>query len=188
MTGAGALPRVTYAVAASLDGFIAGPNHELGWLEAFGSPSDYGHDAFYAGVDALVMGRETFDVCRSLGDWPYTGKPCWVLTRGGPWPVPAGADVRFTAQSPGALLTEWQQAGLKRLWLVGGGQVAAHFHTHGGLHELTVTTLPVTLGAGRPLWAPGPGFRSTPWRLLGVTPYPNGVVETRYTTAAATLK
>jgi dihydrofolate reductase len=188
MTGEHALPRVTYAVAASLDGFIAGPNHELDWLEALGSPSDYGHDAFYAGVDALVMGRETFDVCRSMGGWPYAGKPCWVLTRGGPGPVPAEADVRITSKSPVDLLTEWQNAGLKHLWLVGGGQVATHFHAHGCLHELIVTTLPVTLGAGRPLWAPGPGFRPAPWRLLGVTPYPNGVVETRYTTAAAASK
>lgn len=180
MTPTPAPPRVAYYVATTLDGYIAGPNHELGWLEAFGSPSDYGYDAFYAGVDALVMGRETYDVCRGFGGWQYPGKPCWVLTRGTPGPAPAGADVRFTGVAPRDLLRAWQAAGLQRVWLVGGGQVAAWFLAEGCLHEAIVATLPVTLGAGRPLFAHGAGFQAVGWRLLSLKQHDNGVVETHH--------
>jgi dihydrofolate reductase len=174
------MTRVAYYVATSLDGFIAGPNHELDWLEGFGPPTDYGYDAFYAGVDALVMGRETYDVTRGFGDWPYLGKPCCLLTHGAPGPVPPGADVQFTAATPTDLLQRWHAAGLKRVWLVGGGQVAAQFLAEGCLHELIVTRLPVTLGAGRPLLAQGPGLQLARWRLVELKQHANGVVETHH--------
>jgi len=66
----------------SLDGFIAGPNDELDWLERGGGPpSDHGFTAFFATVDALLIGRRTWEVVGRFPKWPYGDKRVFVLTR-----------------------------------------------------------------------------------------------------------
>ena len=76
-------PTLIYYVAASLDGYIARPDGRVDWLEATqSSGDDHGYHAFYDSIDALLMGRMTFDTLMDFeGDWPYPGKPCRVLTR-----------------------------------------------------------------------------------------------------------
>ena len=76
-------------VGASLDGFIARSNGELDWLPHGGG--DNGYDAFIATVDALVMGRNTYDKVLTFGTWPYGAKPVFVLSSRPLSPPPAGA-------------------------------------------------------------------------------------------------
>jgi dihydrofolate reductase len=168
------MTQVVYFVAASLDGFIAGPNGELDWLHDFDTPShDYGYADFLAGVDALVMGRRTFDVTRGFGPWPYGERPTWVMTR---HPASDLADlqpnVRLTGESPARLLAQWQAQGHRRVWLSGGGEVAAAFLHAGCLHELVLSVMPVTLGCGVPLFQPGPALQATRWAWQSSTPHP----------------
>src|SRR5918997_6056408 len=83
-------------IAVSLDGRIARPDGSVDdWLAADYPAEDFGFDAFLAGVDAILMGRGTYDAVRRLGDWPYTGKPTVVLTtRPLDYPPPAGVAAR----------------------------------------------------------------------------------------------
>lgn len=149
---------VVYYTAVSLDGFVAGPGDDLGWLFAHepepGGPNDY--EAFIAGVGALLMGRTTFDwvideLARTGAAWPYS-LPCWVLTTR---PLPAAAadiDVRATSASAEQVVTEMRAAaGAADLWCVGGGRTASWLHAAGLLDEIRVTVAPEVLGAGTPL-------------------------------------
>lgn len=90
------LPRVSIYLALSLDGFIAREDGSLDWLERVQAEGeDYGYAAFYAGIDAVLLGRKTFDTVLGFGAWPYEGRPVYVLSSRdlGPLPgfVPKGA-------------------------------------------------------------------------------------------------
>jgi dihydrofolate reductase len=68
-------------IAVSLDGRIARPDGSVDdWLAADYPAADFGFEDFLAGVDAILMGRGTYDAARRFGDWPYPGKPTVVLT------------------------------------------------------------------------------------------------------------
>ncbi|GER23437.1 dihydrofolate reductase [Zafaria cholistanensis] len=176
------MARFRYYVAASVDGFIADRNNDLGWLLAFdgfeGHQQNY--DDFLTGIGALVMGGETYAWmhAHAPGAWPYPGLPTWVLTHHeqAGWP---GADLTFIRGD----LSEWApdiaaDAGDKDVWVVGGGRVAGEFADAGLLDEIILFTMPVVLGGGRPLLAAG-----TPLRLevTSSREYGGGIRETRYT-------
>jgi dihydrofolate reductase len=131
--------------AASLDGYIAELDDTIEWLtdyEAVPPGEDVtsvegGYDDFYAGVGALVSGSVTYDfILRELergSEWPYVGKPCWVLSsRKLPVPDVDGIDVRIR-NAPVAELFDamLNSAGEGNLWVVGGGNVASQFADEG---------------------------------------------------------
>lgn len=69
---------IVYYVAASLDGFIATPDGGIEWLKPFeGGEEDYGYGAFYASVEAVLLGRVTYEKSLEFPEWPYAGKPYW---------------------------------------------------------------------------------------------------------------
>ncbi len=153
------MTKVVYYVAASQDGYIAGPNGELDWLPQPSGEEDYGYTEFFAGIDGLVMGRVTYQVSLSFStqvqDWPYGDKPAWVLSHQGAAALqPMPRSVRITQDSPVQLLAHWQRLGLERVWLVGGGQLAAQFFQAGCLHDIVLATIPKRLGQGIPLMGP----------------------------------
>lgn len=96
-------------------------------------------------LDALTDGSE----------WPYKGKPAWVLTsRDLPEPDGEDVDVRIANAGLGDLHDEiMAAAGERNLWVVGGGNVASQFADEGLLDEVLVTIVPVVLGEGKPLFA-----------------------------------
>ena len=142
-----------YYTASSLDGFIAGPGHDLGWLlrQDVDPGGPHGYTPFIAGVGALVMGANTYQWVLHHGDspWPYT-QPCWMLTHRR-FPQP-DADVRFADDSLGEVhRAALAAAGGRDVWLVGGGDLVGQFHDQGLLDEVHVQFAPVTLGSGAPL-------------------------------------
>lgn len=172
------MTEVVYYVAASLDGFIAGPQGELDWLHAFeNAGTDYGLADFMQTADAVVMGRRTCDVALSFGGWPYDERPGWVVSRG-PRPVTGSlpAHVGWGAAQPQDLLRHWQRQGVGRIWLVGGGDVAGQWLRAGCVHRLMLATMPVTLGSGVPLWGSAAGVRAERWVQWSYATYDNGVV------------
>ncbi len=111
----------------SVDGFIARLDGDLSWLtggsEAGGAPDDgaggdFGFGEFLAGVDALVMGRSTYEFIAPFDEWPYQGKPVHVLST----TLTPGADPRITvhASLPGAVAA-MGAAGCRRVYVDGGG-------------------------------------------------------------------
>jgi dihydrofolate reductase len=189
------MPELIYYVAASLDGFIATPDGGIGWLAPFeATGEDYGYAAFYASIDALLLGSRTYEQALGFDPWPYPGKPCWVFSR-----RPqnrARPEVVVTAQSPGAVASDLDARGIRRAWLVGGGQLAGAFRAEGLIGEYILAVIPVILGAGIPLFgAPAPDLPVLPeasqlsmpveaLNLIEHKVYSNGVVQLRYVPAA----
>jgi dihydrofolate reductase len=168
---------VVYYVATSLDGYIATPDGGIGWLFPFeGAVEDYGYARFYESVDAILVGRRTFEQARMFAEWPYPGKPCWVFS--GRHISVAQPEVIVTSQTPVQAMSEFSVRDLRRVWLVGGAALAASFRADGLITEYIISIIPVILGAGIPLFAAsGPVERV---QLAESTPYPNGVIRLRY--------
>lgn len=173
------MPHVVYYVAASLDGYIADAQGGIDWLSDATDPDegDYGYAAFYATVDALVMGRTTYDQVRGFGAWPYAGRPAFVFTHTPPEHATHDhPEVTFVGGDPAEVLARFDDAAT--VWLVGGGRLAASFQAAGLLDELYLTVLPILLGDGVPLLPVG--GPQTLLTLTDATPYASGVVQLRY--------
>lgn len=89
-------------VGTSLDGFIARPGGELDFLPA-GGGEPHGYEAFFASVDAVVIGRKTYETVLTFDGWPYGGKPVFVLSTRAPAPAPDGVDIEGCRESPPGL-------------------------------------------------------------------------------------
>lgn len=171
------MPEVIYYVACSLDGFIADRAGGLGWLAPFeGGDEDYGYARFYASVDAVLMGRSTFDFCRTLPEWPYVGRPAWVFSGSPVADLPAG--VLATTGPPSVIVDPLESLGHRRAYLVGGGGLAASFRDEGLISGYIVSVVPVILGGGTPMIAPGGVVdRLT---LVGSRAFDSGIVQNEY--------
>ncbi|HTL71547.1 MAG TPA: dihydrofolate reductase family protein [Candidatus Eisenbacteria bacterium] len=137
---------------------------------------DYGYSEFFGTIDTVIMGRATYDQVRTFGEFPYKGKACYVLSR-----ASQGRDENVTFI--GGDVFSWVKA-LKAqpgagIWLVGGAQAAASFFQERLIDEYILSTVPVVLGAGIPLFKKGlPQMRLA---LKEVRSYPSGLVQCHYT-------
>ena len=169
-------PVVSVYVAASLDGYIADEHGGLAWLdEVQRADEDYGHAEFLARVDAIVMGRGTYDACLAFDPWPYPEHDVFVLTHRELDAVPARVSSYAGELAP--LLATLAISGKRHVY-VDGGQVIAQALAADLVDELTISWIPTLLGRGRPLFhAPLP---TTKWQLERVQGYPSGLVQVRY--------
>lgn len=171
----------TAFIATSLDGFIARENGAIDWLPTEDGAQvreDYGYGAFFKTVDALVMGRNTFEVVRTFGAWPYGSKPVIVLThRELDIPAALRATVESASGSPARLLERLRARGWKHLY-VDGGKTVQGFLAEGLIRRLIVTRIPILLGKGIPLFGPVPG--DVHLRHVGTRSYPTGLVQSEY--------
>ncbi|MDJ0657343.1 MAG: dihydrofolate reductase family protein [Xanthomonadales bacterium] len=141
---------VTYYVAMSLDGFIARSDGSVDWLARVEKEGeDYGYTEFFASVDGLLMGGNTYRQVESYGQWPYGDKPCWVWTHR--TITPAATSIRATDEPPLQVIQMAADLGLKHLWLVGGGLLAEAFHREKAITRYVLSVIPVILGQGIPL-------------------------------------
>ncbi len=168
-------PATAAFLGMSLDGFIAGPHDELDWLERGGGPpEDHGFTQFFASVDQILIGRRTWDVVQRFPVWPYARKAVAVLTRR---PAEARHGERLLSGEPAEVLSALGRDGVRRIY-VDGGAVVSQFLAAGLLDELTVSILPVVLGAGIPLFQ---GTGPERWLALGGHQvWPSGLVQLRY--------
>jgi dihydrofolate reductase len=141
-------------IAVSLNGMIARADGGIeDWLVADYPAEDFGFDAFLAEVDAILMGRETYEVVRRMGDWPYPGKPAVVLTSRRLDDPPAGVQARSGDLS--RVTAELEARGHRRVWILGGGQVVRAMIAIGRLDVLEMAVIPIILGGGIPLFPAG---------------------------------
>ena len=171
---------IVYYVAASLDGFIGTLEGGIDWLASFeGRHEDHGYAAFYATVDAVLVGGRTYDACLKHGEWPFPGKPCWVLTK---QDRDARREVTFTDREPIEIARELETRGVKRALLLGGGELAGAFREAGLIDEYIISHLPVILGDGIPIF----GFSSERegLALAGSRSFSDGVMQNHYRRAA----
>lgn len=145
-------------IATSLDGYIARPDGGIDWLnqanELVPAGEDCGFTRFMSGIDALVMGRNTFEQVLTFGEWPYGDTPVLVLSRSLPsLPSHLPATVSLTAEEPIELVQRLSAAGLQNLY-VDGGLTIQSFLAAGLIDEITITLIPILLGSGKSLFGP----------------------------------
>jgi len=174
--------RCSAFLAASVDGFIAGPHDELDWLHrpefALPDGEDFGFQEFLAGIDTLVMGRRTFDVVRDFDPWPYAATPVVVLTsRPLELPPALAGRVRRETGEPAEVVARLAAAGARRLY-VDGGVTVRSFLAAGRLDDLTVTWIPLLLGGGVPLF--GDLGVEVALDLAACESFDNGFVQCKY--------
>jgi dihydrofolate reductase len=165
----------------SLDGFIARPNGALDFLEGDGTApmGDHGYDAFMASVDALVMGRHTFEVVMGFEQWPYTKKVVVLSTKKVDLTLATerGADVEVLNATPNEVVEQLSMRGYTNLYIDGGGTVQ-RFLRAGLIDRLIVTQVPVLIGQGIRLF--GALEQDIPLRLVASRSFPGGLVQSEY--------
>src|SRR5262244_35602 len=95
----GAAVKASVFIGTSVDGFIARPNGELDFLPP-GGGEPHGYDEFIDSVDALVIGRKTFEIVLRFDTWPYGEKPVFVLSSRSLAPAPVGAVIEHLSGDP----------------------------------------------------------------------------------------
>ncbi len=141
-------------IATSLDGYIADKQGGLDWLFSIPNPeqNDMGYESFMNGVDAIVMGRRTFEtVCGFDCPWPYQ-KPVFVLSHSlNSIPESYSDKAQLVSGSIKEVVEELNGKGYLQLY-IDGGQTIQSFLQADMLDELIITTIPVLLGGGTPLF------------------------------------
>jgi dihydrofolate reductase len=167
-------------IATSLDGFIARANDDLDWLPPDGG-EEHGYDAFMTTVDALVIGRRTFEKVLTFDAWPYGEKPIFVLSTRALAPAPPGAVVERMSGDPAEIVSQLAERGVRHIY-VDGGITIQRFLQAGLIQRLIITRVPVLIGAGIPLFGTLPGDIAL--RHVTTRQYPSGLVQSEYVVAA----
>ena len=168
-------------VATSMDGYIADRHGRLDWLQSVPNPDniDMGYHAFMAQIDALVMGRRTFDiVCGFDMEWPYQ-KPVFVLSHTlkeipGKLKDKAHLLSGYVSEVLGVLHAQ----GYDQLY-IDGGAIIRSFLKEDLIDDMIITVIPVLLGGGVPLFSDLPEtleFECTDSKI-----FLDGVVQNHYT-------
>ena len=164
-------------VGTSLDGFIARVNGDLDFLPTGGEP--HGYDEFMATVDALVIGRKTFETVLTFETWPYGDKPIFVLSTRPLAPAPHGAVVERMSGPPADILSQLAGRGIRDVY-VDGGITIQRFLEAGLIQRLIITRVPVLIGSGIPLF--GPLQRDIALKHVATRHYASGLVQSEYVT------
>jgi dihydrofolate reductase len=168
-------------VGTSLDGFIARPNGAFDFLPADGG-EPHGYEEFIASVDAIVMGRKTFETVLTLGAWPYGDKRVVVLSSR---PVDLSAVregvLEQMAGPPEQIVSQLAASGAHHLY-IDGGVTIQQFLRAGLIQRLIITRVPVLIGQGIPLFGSLP--HDVRLRHIATRHYPSGLVSSEYIVAA----
>jgi dihydrofolate reductase len=167
-------------VGTSLDGFIARPNGDFDFLPT-GGGEPHGYDEFMATVDALVIGRKTFETVLSFDTWPYACKPVVVLSTRPLASTPPGALVEQMAGPPADIVSQLAARGVGHIY-VDGGITIQRFLQAGLIDRLIITRVPVLIGVGIPLF--GALQRDITLRHVVTRQYASGLVQSEYVVAA----
>ncbi len=169
--------RTILYIAASLDGFIAGPSDDLSWLDPY-QDVEAGYQEFIAGVGAIIEGRRTYEIEVKNGWDKVHSLPRFILSKDVIATTRAGVtithdDIAKVLQKANA------SAGNKNVWIEGGASVAQQFINRGLVDEIVLTLIPVFLGDGTRLFD-NIHARSNP-SLTGVKRFAGGMIQLVYT-------
>jgi dihydrofolate reductase len=169
-------------IATSLDGFISREDGSIDWLDRANTRvpkgEDCGYEEFMSSVDALVMGRHTFELAKSFGDWPYGQTPVFVLSsRMSSLPSGLPSTVYLSNEAPASLVARLSADGMRHLY-IDGGVTIQRFLSYALIDEVTITKIPVLIGSGRPLF--GPLSQDVDLRHISTRTFDFGFVQSQY--------
>lgn len=167
-------------VAKSIDGYIAGINGELEWLQSVPNPenNDLGYNSLMNEIDAIVMGRTTFEmVCSFKCEWPYL-KHVFVLSNSlNEIPEKFKENASLLNGSVKEILDIIHKKGFYKLY-IDGGITIQNFLKEDLIHELRITTIPILLGSGISLFNILP--KSLTFSHLKTEVFLNQIVQSHY--------
>jgi dihydrofolate reductase len=165
--------KLKLSLACSLDQFIVAPDGSIDWIRM---DADYGMNAFFASVDATLIGRASYDWGRRSGNKFFSSMKNYVFSKSLP-PGPEG-EVEIISEDAAEFTRTLKQRPGKDIWLFGGHALASSLMNAGLVDEITLAVHPVLLGGGIPVF--GPLTERQSWHLESSTAYPNDVVVIRY--------
>ena len=166
-------------IATSLDGYIAKKDGGIDWLTDIPNPegSDFGFGEFLKCIDAIVMGRNTFELVLTFNEWPYN-KPVFVLSETlHSLPENLEGKAEISKGDPESIVKEMNSRGHINLY-IDGGKTIQGFLKQGLIDEMIITRIPVLLGDGIPLF----GFLSAEQKFkhVGTDIFNNALVRSCY--------
>jgi dihydrofolate reductase len=167
-------------IGASLDGLIARANGAFDFLPP-GGGEPHGYDEFMASVDALVIGRKTYETVLAFATWPYAEKPVFVLSTNELEPAPPGAVVEHMSGEPAEIVSQLAARGIGHIY-VDGGITIQRFLQAGLIQRLIITRVPVLIGEGIPLF--GALERDITLKHIATRQYQSGLVQSEYVVAS----
>lgn len=165
--------KVILFTAASLDGFIAGPNGEIDWLFV---DSDYGYKEFYEKIDIIVMGAKTYQQVMSFSDtYLHSDRMNYIISHNKGEETPY---LKYLTDGIPEFIRELKEQDGRDIWLTGGGEINGLFLEHGLIDEMIISVHPVVLGKGITLFG-GKSFRQhfLPQQMLT---YETGLLQMFY--------
>jgi dihydrofolate reductase len=163
-------------IGTSVDGFIARPNGDLDFLPP-GGGEPHGYAEFIDTVDALVIGRKTYETVLAFDTWPYGEKPVFVLSTNLLAAAPAGAKVEQLSGEPVQIVSQLEARGLRHIY-VDGGITIQRFLRAGLIQRLIITRVPVLIGEGIPLFGALP--HDVRLEHIATRHYQSGLVQSEY--------
>src|SRR2546425_9163257 len=167
-------------IGPSLDGFIARAIGDLDFLRP-GGGDPHGYYEFMTTVDALVIGRKTFETVLTFETWPYGEKRVFVLSTRPLAAPPLGAVVERLSGAPAVIVSQLAARGIQHIY-VDGGITIQRFLQAGLIQRLIITRVPVLIGAGIPLF--GALERDIALQHVVTRQYASGLVQSEYVVAA----
>ena len=167
-------------IGASVDGFIARAKGELDFLPP-GGGEPHGYEEFINSVDALVIGRKTYERVLKFDTWPYVAKPVVVLSTSPLAQAPAGAVVEHMSAPPAEIVSLLAARGIQHIY-VDGGITVQRFLRAGLIQRLIITRVPVLIGDGIPLFGTLPN--DVQLRHITTRQYQSGLVQSEYEVVA----
>ena len=167
---------VSVFVGTSVDGFIARPNGDLDFLPP-GGGEPHGYNEFIATVDAIVIGRKTYETVLGMQEWPYSDKRVVVLSSRQLDLSAARGGVEQLAGLPADILTQLAASATRHVY-VDGGLTIQGFLRAGLIQRLVITRVPVLIGDGIPLFGTLP--RDLHLRHVNTRQYASGLVQSEY--------
>ena len=167
---------ISVFVGTSVDGFIARPDGALDFLPP-GGGEPHGYDEFIATVDALVIGRKTYETVLAFHSWPYDGKRVIVLSTGKLADPPDAVEVEQMSGRPHEIVAQLSARGIKHIY-VDGGITIQRFLQAGLVQRIAITRVPVLIGEGIPLFGSVSG--DIPLRHVGTRQFRSGLVQSEY--------
>ena len=164
-------------VGTSLDGFIARADGSFDFLQESGGNEPHGYEEFFGSVDALLIGRKTYETVLKFDTWPYGPKPTFVLSTRPLAPSPPGTIVERMSGPPPEVVAALAARNLKHVY-VDGGITIQRFLEAGVIDRLIIARVPVLIGTGIPLF--GALERDISLRHVATRVYASGLVQSEY--------
>ena len=171
-------PKFNVFIAMSLDGYIAGPNDELDWLESERMTikgEDFGYKKFSSQMDIILMGKNTYLKISEFPEWPYKDKRLIVYSTNLTNATQEGVEI--FAGNEQELINKLNNEQVKNVY-VDGGITISNLLNINLIDAVTISVIPIILGSGKKLFNDIKAIHNL--KLESTKSYPNGLVQLVY--------